>query len=65
MFLSDNRTEHTHLLHEETITLEIITDVREMDPNGETSRSSVISLIIWCPVSRVERSGHREKRQTN
>jgi hypothetical protein len=35
MFLSDNRTENTHLLHEETITLEIITDVREMDPNGD------------------------------
>jgi hypothetical protein len=35
MFLSDNRTENTHLLHEETITLEIITNVREMDPNGD------------------------------
>jgi hypothetical protein len=35
MFLSDNCTENTHLLHEETITLEIITDVREMDPNGD------------------------------
>jgi hypothetical protein len=35
MFLSDNRTENTHLLHEETITLEIITDVRQMDPNGD------------------------------
>jgi hypothetical protein len=35
MFLSDNRTENTHLLHDETIALEIITDVREMDPNGD------------------------------
>jgi hypothetical protein len=35
MFLSDNCTENTHLLHEETITLEIITDVREMNPNGD------------------------------
>jgi hypothetical protein len=35
MFLSGNRTENTHLLHEETITLEIITDIREMDPNGD------------------------------
>jgi hypothetical protein len=35
MFLSVNRTENTHLLHDETITLEIITDVREMDPNGD------------------------------
>jgi hypothetical protein len=35
MFLSNNCTENTHLLHEETITLEIISDVREMDPNGD------------------------------
>jgi hypothetical protein len=35
MFLSDNCTENTHLLHEETITLEIITNVRAMDPNGD------------------------------
>jgi hypothetical protein len=35
MFLSDNRTENTHLLHEETITFEKITDVRGMDPNGD------------------------------
>jgi hypothetical protein len=35
MFLSDNCTENTHLLHEETITLEKITEVREMDPNGD------------------------------
>jgi hypothetical protein len=35
MFLSDNGTENTHLLHEETITLEKITNVREMDPNGD------------------------------
>jgi hypothetical protein len=35
MFLSENRTENTHLLHEETITLEIITGEREMDPNGD------------------------------
>jgi hypothetical protein len=35
MFLSDNCTENTHLLHEETITLENITNVREMDPNGD------------------------------
>jgi hypothetical protein len=35
MFLSDNCTENTHLLHEETITLEKITDLREMDPNGD------------------------------
>jgi hypothetical protein len=34
MFLSDNCTENTHLLHEETITLEKITDIGEMDPNG-------------------------------
>ena len=35
MLLSDNRTENTHLLHEETITLEIIPDVWEMDLNGD------------------------------
>jgi hypothetical protein len=35
MFLSNNCTENTHLLREETITLEKITDVREMDPNGD------------------------------
>jgi hypothetical protein len=35
MFLSNNRTENTHLFHEETITLERITDVMEMDPNGD------------------------------
>jgi hypothetical protein len=35
MFLSNNCTENTHLLHEETITLEKITNVRERDPNGD------------------------------
>jgi hypothetical protein len=35
MFLSNNCTENSHLLHEETITLEKNTDVREMDPNSE------------------------------
>jgi hypothetical protein len=35
MFLSNDRTENTHLLHYETITLEIITDLREMDLNGD------------------------------
>jgi hypothetical protein len=35
MFLSNNCTENTHLLHEEAVTLETITDVREMDPNGD------------------------------
>jgi hypothetical protein len=35
MFLSENCTENTHILHEEAITLEKITDVREMDPNGD------------------------------
>jgi hypothetical protein len=35
MFVSDNCTENTHLLHEETITLKVITNVREMDPNGD------------------------------
>jgi hypothetical protein len=29
MFLSNNCTENTHLLHEEAVTLEKITDVRE------------------------------------
>ena len=35
MFLSNNCTENTHLLHEETINSEKITDAREMDPNGD------------------------------
>jgi hypothetical protein len=35
MFLSDNCTENTHLLHEESITLEKIAGGREMDPNGD------------------------------
>jgi hypothetical protein len=35
MFLSNNCTENPHLLHEETINSEKITDAREMDPNGD------------------------------
>jgi hypothetical protein len=65
MFLSDNRTENTHLLHEETITLEIITDVREMDPNGDIEAFCYFFDHLVPCVSRVERSRQREKRQTN
>jgi hypothetical protein len=53
MFLSDNRTENTHLLHEETITLEIITDEREMDPNGDIKAFCYfIDHLVPCVTGR-------------
>jgi hypothetical protein len=47
MFLSNNCTENTHLLHEEAITLEKITDVEVFSEVGKPSMTSKHFVTPW------------------